>query len=119
MAKTITLSASAAVSGDGQTGTVVLPPSFPAVNAGGSTGGEVAAVLATGANTIAVPAGHQGVWVIPPSGNVVTMTLKGVTGDTGVPLHATLGAILFFPLGTTSFVITAGAAGVTVQLLWL
>lgn len=119
MAKTITLSATATVSGDGQSGTVVLPPSFPAVNSGGSSGGEVALVLATGANTVAIPSGHQGVWVIPPAGSVITKTLKGVTGDTGVPIHPTLGMVLFFPLGTANFVITAGGAGETVQILWL
>lgn len=119
MAKIITVNANATVSGDGQTGTQVLPPSFPAVNATGSSGGEVAQALAAGANTIAVPSGHQGVWIMPPSASVVSKTLKGITGDTGVPIHPTLGLIWFFPLGTTSFVITAGGSGETVQLLWL
>lgn len=45
--------------------------------------------LASGANTITVPvaAAPTRLTIIPPSGNTVLLTLKGVTGDTGIPLH--------------------------------
>lgn len=47
--------------------------------------------LASGANTITAPvaATPTRCTILPPSGNTVLLTLKGVTGDTGVPLHKT------------------------------
>lgn len=35
---------------------------------------------------IAVPTGCTAMLIIPPAGNVGTITLKGVTGDTGIAL---------------------------------
>lgn len=34
------------------------------------------------------PAGAYGVLIEPPAGNSVQLTLKGVTGDTGIPISA-------------------------------
>jgi hypothetical protein len=31
----------------------------------------------------------KGVWICPPSANTGAITLKGVTGDTGIPIHKT------------------------------
>lgn len=47
--------------------------------------------LSSGANTITAPtaATPTRCTILPPSGNTVLLTLKGVTGDTGVPLHKT------------------------------
>ena len=48
--------------------------------------------LVSGANTITLPTGGstpKAVTIIPPAANVETLTLKGVTGDTGVAMHAT------------------------------
>lgn len=47
--------------------------------------------LASGANTITAPTAAVSTrcTIVPPSGNTVLLTLKGVTGDTGVPLHKT------------------------------
>lgn len=36
-----------------------------------------------------LPAAPTGVWIQPPAGNTGAITLKGVTGDTGVALHLT------------------------------
>lgn len=38
---------------------------------------------------VTVPTGATGVYIIPPSTNTGAITLKGVTGDTGVTLHKT------------------------------
>jgi len=56
--------------------------------------------------------------IIPPAGNINLMTLKGVAGDTGIPLHLTNPT--FIPLNTTfvSLVINAAAAIVGVRLVW-
>ena len=49
--------------------------------------------LTTGFNALTVPtaggATAKAVTIIPPAGNAQTITLKGVTGDTGVALHLT------------------------------
>lgn len=43
---------------------------------------------------ITVPAGTTAILIIPPSTNVGAITLKGVTGDTGIALHKTLPTVL-------------------------
>ncbi len=81
--------------------------------------------LAIGANTIdatACPALPQagGVFLVPPSGNIVTLTLKGVTGDTGVALSVSAPTFIAFPTAPpTSFVITTNSTITGFTLLWV
>lgn len=72
--------------------------------------------LSSGANTITPPTGTQGVVIKPPSGNTVTLTLKGVTGDTGVGLHLTDHSSLGLA-GVTAFCITTNGS-VTLRFFW-
>ena len=68
--------------------------------------------LASGANTITPPTGGstaKSCTCVPPSGNAVTITLKGVTGDTGIACHLTDPFTVSLAAGTTTFVLTAGA----------
>lgn len=77
--------------------------------------------LASGANTITVPTGGStptGVTIIPPVGNTQSITLKGVTGDTGVRLHDTDPTSLGLDSSVTSFCLTAGAQIIGVRLVW-
>jgi hypothetical protein len=74
--------------------------------------------LAAGWNAFTVPGGAKLLRIVPPSDNEETLTLKGVTGDTGVELDETLGGLLSLKTGTTAVGITAGDT-VTVQLIWL
>ncbi len=79
---------------------------------------QIVQSLANGANTISVP--NPGVAVGQPSGviiifdptSTVTKTLKGIGGDTGIPLDPTGIIVLTFaaPLTTASFVITTSGA---------
>jgi hypothetical protein len=46
--------------------------------------------LSMGANTITIPTGTTMMVIQPPAGNTILVTLKGVAGDTGIPLHKTL-----------------------------
>jgi hypothetical protein len=77
--------------------------------------------LALGANTITPPTAGgttpTSVTIIPPAGNAQTLTLKGVTGDTGVLLHKTDPTTIALG-GTGTFVLTAGAIITGVRLLW-
>lgn len=42
-----------------------------------------------GFSAVTIPTGATAVLIIPPTGNANAITLKGVTGDTGVPLSLT------------------------------
>jgi hypothetical protein len=67
--------------------------------------------LASGANTITVPTGATGVLIIPPAANAQTLTLKGVTGDTGVPISPSQPSLIMFATAPpATIVVTAGGA---------
>ena len=77
--------------------------------------------LASGANTITPPTGGAsvtGVTINLPTGNTQTVTLKGVTGDTGVQLHPTDPTSLGLAASPGTFVLTAGGIITGVQLIW-
>ena len=76
--------------------------------------------LASGANTIAVPDKAGGVWIVPPASNAVAMTLKGVTGDTGISLHLTSPTFITFAVATSrTFCLTAGATLTDIKFVWV
>lgn len=75
------------------------------------------ATLSAGNNTITLPSGTLRVKVKPVPGNAVSLTLKGVAGDTGLPLNPGEPSYVSFLTGTTSFVLNAGGT-VTVSLVW-
>jgi len=86
-----------------------------AVNAAGS--GKIdLANLSSGANTITIPTSAKAVTIIPPSGNTVLMTLKGVAGDTGVQLHLTDPSSI--ALTSTTFVLNAASALIGLRLIY-
>ena len=77
--------------------------------------------LASGLNTITPPAGGstpKRLTIIPPAGNTATMTLKGVTGDTGVVLHKTDWTSIALDSPTTTLVLTCSAQIAGVALIW-
>lgn len=78
--------------------------------------------LITGANTLTAPTISglvvTGLTIIPPSGNINLITLKGVTGDTGIPLHLTDPTSIGLDTTFTSLVLNAAAAIVGVRLIW-
>jgi len=78
--------------------------------------------LATGANTLTAPVITDlvvtGLTIIPPAGNTSLMTLKGVTGDTGIKLHDTDPSSISLDSTFVSLVINAAAEIVGVRLIW-
>lgn len=78
--------------------------------------------LSSGANTITVPIMTSiiptAVTIVPPAGNTTSLTLKGVTGDTGIRIHNTDPTSLSLDSSVTSFVLTAGSALVGVRFYW-
>jgi len=104
------------------TGDVTYSQSFSAAANTTSPGQIDIVTLASGANTITPPAGGttpKACTIIPPAGNsTVTITLKGVTGDTGVVLHKTDPCVVSLNSTTTTFVLTASAELTGVRLIW-
>jgi len=87
-----------------------------------SPGMSVIQTLAIGANTITAPVISgviiSSLTIIPPAGNTSLMTLKGVTGDTGVKLHNTDPTSIGLDSTFLSLVITAAAEIVGIRLIW-
>lgn len=116
MAVTATRSITVVYSGD-TVGTQTHDAASNAV----SPGAVELKTLASGANTITVPTGGStptGVTIIPPAGNTVVLTLKGVSGDTGIALHLTDPTSLALPTSVTSFVLNASATCTGVRFVW-
>jgi hypothetical protein len=81
--------------------------------------------LASGANTITIPPVDATVQykatallLLPPAGNTTLITLKGVTGDTGVPLCKTGWSLITFDTTATTICLTAASALTGVKLFW-
>ena len=77
--------------------------------------------LSSGSTTITVPSSGTtlaGVTIIPPVGNTAGITLKGVTGDTGIALHKTDPTSLGLDAGVTAFVLGATAGVTGVRFFW-
>lgn len=103
-------------------GELVSSLSLAAAPNSNSPGSITVLTLASGANTITLPTGGTVVaraTIHPPSGNTETITLKGVTGDTGVVLHKTDPTVI--ALGTTAagtFCLTAGGTITGLRIIW-
>lgn len=103
------------------TGDVATHSTISAATNTASPGVSELKTLASGANTITPPLGGstpKSVTIIPPSGNVVTITLKGVTGDTGVLLHPTDPTTLALGSATGTFVLTTSAILTGIRFIW-
>lgn len=74
--------------------------------------------LASGANTITVPTGATACTILPPADNTTSITLKKVTGDTGIRLHNTGYTDLSLDSSVTTFCLTAGASITGIRLFW-
>ena len=81
-------------------------------------------VLQSGANTITCPVSPapSGVIIVLPSANTAVVTLKGITGDTGIALGKTTAHVLGFdPTAVpTSFCLTSAATqtGLATQIIF-
>ena len=103
------------------TGDVTASYVIPAAANTTSPGSVEVKTLASGANTITVPTGGtvpKAVTIIPPVGNQDTLTLKGITGDTGIALHLTDPFTISLASTVTSFCLTAGGSIEGVRLYW-
>lgn len=99
------------------TGDVEYSQSFSASTNASGSGQNQLINLSSGANTITVPSGAIGVTIIPPSTNAVAITLKGVSGDTGIALALT-GPCSLSLASVSTFVLNAASSITGVRLIY-
>ena len=105
----------------GLTGDVVAQYILQAASNAASPASVEIKTLASGLNTITLPTGGATVTsctIVPPSGNTTSITLKGVTGDTGVRIHNTDPTTITFHTTVTDFALTTGGIITGVRLYW-
>lgn len=73
--------------------------------------------LSSGANTITIPTGTSLVAIIPPTDNTATITIKGISGDTGYAISPTKPTVL--AASGSSLVLTASAAIAACKVLFI
>jgi hypothetical protein len=96
------------------------PFTYVFTNAGAPDNVTTQAFAANTFAAVVIPAGSLGVIIQPPSGNAGVITLKGVTGDTGVQIPLTTP----FPMLLTAAGIIAGFGllcvnNTTVEFIWI
>ena len=92
----------------------------PILSNANSNGGTTPIDLANGFNTITIPTTAGGCVFIPPTANVTTITLKGVTGDTGVVMKPSAPFVLAFANPPpASFGLTAGGVIAGCLAIWI
>lgn len=99
------------------TGTVTLSAASNAA----SPGSVELKTLASGFNTVTLPTGGSTVvscTIVPPAANTTAITLKSITGDTGIRIHNTDPTTITFHTTETAFGLTTGAQIVGVRFFW-
>lgn len=107
MAKTAVYTPSVNITGDGLT----YNEANPNTNINAPPPGSM--LLSAGANTVNLPTGYtvNGVKIVPPVGNTVTLAYEGRG------MHPTIEFCATFASGVSAFVLTAGGS-VNVALVW-
>jgi hypothetical protein len=108
-ARTITITFSGDVSG---------AESISAATNSSSPGSIQYINLASGFNGINVPTSAVAATIVPPAGNATSITLKGVTGDSGIRLHNTDPTTIALHSSVSSIGLTAGDAITGVRIFW-
>lgn len=104
------------------TGDITYQQVFAATDNLSANGEQLFTDLAPGFNAFTIPVAGAtvptAVTIIPPSANVQTMTLKGVTGDTGIPINRSNPTSVALATTATTFGITAGSTIAGVRLIY-
>ena len=118
MAGTATVTTTVIITG-GNAGTVNEQNSFSNTSANEQVTSQALSNGSTTINVPTLPVQATGVVIIPPTTNTFIITLKGVAGDTGVPISRT--AATTIPFDSTppaSFVLTSTGV-VNMQFRWI
>lgn len=87
------------------------------ITAGASAPDETDQLTINGFQALTVPTGATAVLIIPPSANTNALTLKGVSGDTGILISKTQPTLV--TLGTAPSIGILTAASTTINFVWL
>jgi hypothetical protein len=119
MARTSTVNLSVQISGDGQTNN--WAPRTAIQNTNAPSGGTFPQALSSGATTITVPTSARGFVYEPPAGSTVAKTLKGVSGDTGVPMTRAQSFVYLFDetVAPPATIVINAASAETGDMMWL
>lgn len=98
-------------------GDIQYSQTFEAIVNGVSPGAIAIQTLSAGNNTINVPSGTTGITIEPDSSNTIGITLKGVAGDTGIPLALGSPTSIGVTAAVTTIVLNA-VSTVTVRILF-
>lgn len=99
-------------------GDVIATEQYAAADNEGSPGVIDLINLVIGFNQVSIKSGAHAVTIIPPTTNAVSITLKGLTGDTGIRIHNTDPTTVAFDSSVATIGLTAGAALNGVRLVW-
>lgn len=103
------------------TGDVTGTETISAASNAASPGSVEIKTLASGLNTITVPTGGAttvACVIVPPTGNTTSITLKGVTGDTGIRIHNTDPTTIAIDPSATTFALTTAGQITGVRFYW-
>lgn len=103
------------------TGDINATNAFNAASNGSTPASVTIHTLAMGDNTITVPTGGstvKGACILPPAGNVQSITLKGAGGDTGVGLSKLDPTGIAFETAPASFILNAGGVITGLRIVW-
>lgn len=104
------------------TGDLLLNNTYEAAENSTAIGSITVHELSSGDNTITTPAAGglvvKGATILPPSGNTQTITLKGVTGDTGIVLSKLDPTSIAFDTAPTDFLLVAGGTISGLRIVW-
>ncbi len=90
-----------------QLGPTNIPSAFASLAVESLTFGSATFISTT------APQGAYACLIEPPANNLVSLTLKGITGDTGIPISANLPCVIpFFDPTSTMNVIGLASAGI-------
>lgn len=86
-----------------------------------ASGAQSLLTLSSGFNSISVPTGGSTpteAIIQPPAGNTQSITLKGITGDTGIVLHKTRPTVIALDSSQSTIGLTAGGTITGLRIFW-
>lgn len=113
--KQVSIALTVSCGGDGITTYTYVPPVSPLTNNTAPEAVPQVVQLASGANTIPVPAGATQCLLVPASPSTVAKNAKTTSGDVGLAFTST--PVLFPLAGVTSIFITAASAE-AISVVW-
>jgi len=107
------------INGQGPNGPINIQPA--AITIAAPVDAKVPYTIVSGNNTITVPAASTSMHIIPPVSNTLELILKGIAGDTGIPIspNQPFGPWIFDPSHVPATVVLNAANNVTGPVVFI